>query len=304
MINLLIVGDSVEARLCVGEFLQREKGAFTVSTTSNAQALEALDRYKPDIVLAELDDRAAVSLELMTRIRQQSPFVPMILVAYPGTEKMLMKMLRLGASSFVAVGDLGRILLSALGQVLALSRKERRCQRLVGFMTGTECSFLLDNDHTLVPSLMGYLQEGLTRMKLCDAAETVQVGIALGEALWNALYHGNLEISSALRQHDEGAFLEEAEERRQLSPYKYRRIHVNARIDSSEAVYVIRDEGPGFDYSALPDPTAPANLEKSTGRGILLIRAFMDEVIYNDKGNQITMVKRRKTEPCQAPCGS
>jgi len=55
---------------------------------------------------------------------------------------------------------------------------------------------------------------------------------------------------------------------------------------------VVRDEGSGFDPAALPDPTAPANLERVSGRGVLLLRTFMDEVIYNELGNAVTLVKR------------
>ena len=55
---------------------------------------------------------------------------------------------------------------------------------------------------------------------------------------------------------------------------------------------MIRDEGPGFDPTKLPDPTDPANMEKASGRGLLLIRTFMEEVRHNDQGNEITMVWR------------
>lgn len=58
-------------------------------------------------------------------------------------------------------------------------------------------------------------------------------------------------------------------------------------------VCVIRDEGDGFDASVIPDPTDPANLERSYGRGQLLMQTFMDEVKYNDAGNQVTCIKRR-----------
>ena len=59
-----------------------------------------------------------------------------------------------------------------------------------------------------------------------------------------------------------------------------------------EAVFVVRDEGPGFDPNSLPDPTDPENLLKPSGRGIMLIRTFMDAVSFNEKGNEVTMVKR------------
>ena len=82
-------------------------------------------------------------------------------------------------------------------------------------------------------------------------------------------------------------------QRRREKPYLTRRVYVTARESPAEAVYVIRDEGPGFDPSQLPDPTDPSNLDRVSGRGLLLIRTFMDKVHHNAAGNQITMVKRR-----------
>ena len=57
---------------------------------------------------------------------------------------------------------------------------------------------------------------------------------------------------------------------------------------------MVRDDGRGFDPSKLPDPTDPANLQKCCGRGLFLIRTFMDEVRFNDTGNEITMIKRHR----------
>jgi serine/threonine-protein kinase RsbW len=54
----------------------------------------------------------------------------------------------------------------------------------------------------------------------------------------------------------------------------------------------IEDEGPGFNPEEVPDPTDFENLDKPSGRGIVLMRAFMDEVLYNDRGNQLTFCKR------------
>ena len=54
----------------------------------------------------------------------------------------------------------------------------------------------------------------------------------------------------------------------------------------------ITDQGSGFDPAALPDPTTEENLQKPTGRGIMLMRAYMDEVRFNEKGNQVHLVKK------------
>jgi anti-sigma regulatory factor (Ser/Thr protein kinase) len=83
------------------------------------------------------------------------------------------------------------------------------------------------------------------------------------------------------------------QQRRQSSPYLDRRIHVQAKLSRESILFVIRDEGPGFDPRRLPDPTDPANLETVSGRGVFLMRTFMDEVIYNATGNEVTLIKRR-----------
>ena len=106
-------------------------------------------------------------------------------------------------------------------------------------------------------------------------------------------YHGNLEVTSELKARGRGAARQLGEERRSRPPYRDRRVHVTARETYDEAQYVIRDEGPGFDPFQLPDHSDPANMEKAAGRGLVLIRTFMDLVYHNKAGNEITLIKRR-----------
>ncbi len=62
-------------------------------------------------------------------------------------------------------------------------------------------------------------------------------------------------------------------------------------IDPKRAMITITDEGDGFNPAIVPDPTTDENIEKPTGRGIMLMRAYMDDVCFNDSGNQVRMVK-------------
>ena len=110
-------------------------------------------------------------------------------------------------------------------------------------------------------------------------------------------------LDSALREQSESAYHDLGERRRRQEPYRSRRVHMTARETADEAVYVIRDEGPGFDPSKLPDPLDPANLERASGRGLLLIRTFMTEVRHNDRGNELTLVWR-PDRPAAAAEGS
>ena len=123
--------------------------------------------------------------------------------------------------------------------------------------------------------------------------------LALEEALVNAMVHGNLEVSSTLRDLEDDSFEREIAFRLQSSPYENRRVELIARFTESQVTFTIRDEGPGFEVDAVPDCTDIENLGLTHGRGLFLMRAFMDEVVHNDMGNQVTMVKRRR--PSETP---
>jgi serine/threonine-protein kinase RsbW len=84
-------------------------------------------------------------------------------------------------------------------------------------------------------------------------------------------------------------------DRRCRSPHAERRVRLTARVSRSEGVFVVDDEGPGFDASKIPDPTTGDHLFRVGGRGILLMRSFMTAVQFSDRGNKVTLVKRRVT---------
>jgi serine/threonine-protein kinase RsbW len=96
--------------------------------------------------------------------------------------------------------------------------------------------------------------------------EFFAIKLALEEALVNAIRHGN-----------------------RLDPAKH--VRIEARITSKKVEFLIEDEGPGFDRKCVPDPTADENLEKCSGRGILLIESYMSRVWWDRGGRRLRMIK-------------
>ena len=139
---------------------------------------------------------------------------------------------------------------------------------------------------------MAHVQQLLRCLPLADETERLRVGVALEEALTNACYHGNLEVGATLGQGDRRAFDELIGARIVEPPFCLRKTHVTLRVSRSEAVFVVRDEGNGFDVSGLPDPAKLTDVERQTGRGVVLMQTIMDEVRYNTAGNEVTLVKR------------
>jgi CheY-like chemotaxis protein/anti-sigma regulatory factor (Ser/Thr protein kinase) len=292
-VDVLVVDDGAIDRRMSGAIIEHNLGWRVRYAEDGAAALTAVKAEQPRLVLTDMCMPGMNGLELVAAIRRDYPFVPVVLMTAFGNEEIAMQALRAGAASYVPKKTQDRDLVSTLEQVLAAASLERNQQQLLERLTQTESSFILDNNRTVIPALVRHVQEYVTRMQLCDQTETIRVGVALEEALLNAILHGNLEASSELRQENEAHYYRLAEERMRQAPYRDRKVLFNFRMTRSEAVISVQDGGPGFDQSRLSDPTDPENLGRVGGRGLLLIRTFMDEVSFNELGNRITMIKRR-----------
>ncbi len=291
--TILVVDDSPIDRRVAGRVLEKHDGWRVIYACDGVEALEIIALKQPQVVVTDLQMPVVDGLALVEQIRAEYPRVPVILMTGVGSEEIAVAALKAGAASYVTKRSLAKELGAAVEQVLAASQTDDRRHTVLKCLSRRTTRFELHNDPAVVGSLIALLQQDLLSLGVCDATAITRVGIALEETLLNAIYHGNLGVSSDLKRVDDRAFHKQAAERRTQAPYCDRRVRVTARLTPDKASFVIEDDGPGFDVSKVPDPTDPANLDRPSGRGLLLIRAFMDEVTYNAAGNRVTLVKKR-----------
>jgi DNA-binding response OmpR family regulator len=290
MPRLLIVEDSPTQAQQL-QYLLRNANHEVEVAANGVQALRAMERKLPDLVVTDLEMPEMNGLQLVEAIRARYAGVPVIVMTAYGSEDTAAMALRKGAASYVPKRYLAEDIVPTIEKILSLKSAEEQGQRVREVLRHTEFEFTLNNDETIISSLIGYLEGTITRMTICDQTGLIQLCVALREALVNAMHHGNLEVGSEYRE-DETSYQEVIRQRQHLEPYRDRHVYLNARISREKAEFIVRDEGPGFDPSILPDPTDPANLAKVSGRGLLLIRTFMDQVYHNAEGNEITFIKR------------
>lgn len=154
-----------------------------------------------------------------------------------------------------------------------------------------ECS--INNDLQQVTQLAELVTDWTVRKGIRGLAERHQIAIPLEEAMVNAVIHGNLELASTDKAKGDDYFSREVQRRSQLPPYSARSVRVTVDMSEDAVTVSIRDEGPGFDRKTVSDPTVSENLELPFGRGLLLMRSLMDEVAYNEMGNEVTLTARR-----------
>lgn len=114
----------------------------------------------------------------------------------------------------------------------------------------------------------------LRAMHACgyDSDTVFAIKLAFEEAVTNAVKHGNCHRDE---KHVELAYY----------------------VDAKRVVLMVRDEGRGFCPDEVPDPTADENLERPSGRGIMLMQSYMTKVRFNDAGNEVWMLKLRTRAP-------
>ncbi|MEK6249103.1 MAG: ATP-binding protein [Planctomycetales bacterium] len=297
MATILVTDDFEPDRRFVGDILQRDKELSVHYAVDGVDALEQIDKVHPDLVLTDMKMPRLDGLELVRAVRERYAAIPIILMTSQGSDAMAVDALAAGAASYVPKQQLLSGLIETVQHVLALAARKPKDTRLLAEIKKSRAVFVINNDSELIGSLVSHLQEKVEDMGICDETERIRFGVAIEEALVNAMYHGNLEVDSDLKEQSIDEYESLIRTRREESPYESRKIEIQAEISSEEAIIIIGDQGPGFDPSKLPDPTNPQNLEKVSGRGVLLMKTFMDDIRYNETGNQVTMIKRRKAKP-------
>lgn len=291
MSTILVVDDNPIDRN-IAAAVAGEQGLDALHAEDGIQALEIIQRDKPDFVLTDLQMPEMDGLTLVAKVKEQFPGVPVILMTGYGSEEIAVKALRVGAASYVPKENLRKGLMESLRIVRDAVAANRGRQQVRHLLQQSETSFLVAYEPGAPQALISYVQDALAQFNISDDTTLLQISTALTEALRNAIDHGNLELDSKLREKDDNSYRELGDQRAKQHPYCDRRVQFRTRMTPTAAEYFICDEGPGFDPSTLPDPTDPENLLRPSGRGIMLIRTFMDDVQFNDTGNEIRMVKR------------
>jgi serine/threonine-protein kinase RsbW len=131
-------------------------------------------------------------------------------------------------------------------------------------------SFTIPSDFSAGRDVQKRILDNVTRLGYNSQCQFA-IKLALEEALINAIKHGN-----------------------HFDPKK--KVHIQAKVSPKQLEVTIEDEGPGFRRGTIPDPTLPENIEKCSGRGILLMEAYMNSVRWTRGGRRVKLVKKNEDD--------
>lgn len=279
--------------------LQRKllKQGYSVISAEKAEEVLYLIKSgekKIDLIITDIMLRKMDGIEFLRYINAMENPIPVLILTAQAHIEDAIRALRYGACDFIRKPcDVNEIASAVRGIIRA--RQEKQLADTFGqYILYDRRIFRFGSDLTACNVLSYKLTKHLPSTGFCNKTTAENISLALREALSNAVCHGNLEIASRVRE-ERGinGFNEEVELRRGLPEYCDRKVTIYYEFTGEYAEYVIEDEGPGFDVSALPDPRDQENFLRDSGRGLLIIRVHMDEVDWNEKGNSIRLRKYR-----------
>lgn len=265
-----------------------------------AQALDLLQNPGApefDLVISDINMEGVDGFDLIHKVKASQPHLPVVLMTGQASVEYAIRAMRMGASNLFMKPIALRDLVQSVFHLVDIHRDLRSAAVGLRGLVNERRHFLVRSDELDVPSLLAHLTDRLVPMGFASASNLDVIAMAFHEALVNALEHGNLELDSALKGDlfaAEDPYATLRTQRMADPEYAGRLIEVRLAMDTERFEVEISDEGKGFDAERLTPPRPDSDMAHHCGRGLPLILLVMDEVHFNDKGNQIRMVLRRK----------
>jgi serine/threonine-protein kinase RsbW len=258
--RILIVDNNDELRSLLEDVLGR-LGHDVVVTGERGKALRRDDLDSFDVIISDLSE-AEVNGQPIGDLQRKHLVTPL---STKVSSPSIIKAFKLGAANYLRSAYNREELREVVEKTLAYKLRYVDDPKLLSHVH-EKIEFELPSDLALMNGVLEYLAERVAKLGLIKP-ERSNLFVALDEAFVNAVKHGNKSDPNKL-------------------------VRITAELTPQEASFTVEDEGKGFDITKIPDPCDPANLFRTSGRGVLLIYNIMDEVEYNAQGNRVKMVKR------------
>jgi DNA-binding response OmpR family regulator len=266
--RILVVDDDPQIRSLLEDVLEL-KNYNVITADDGSTAIDLLKKTKIDLVITDLQMSGVDGMKLLEHIHQEYPEVLVIMITAYGTIDITVEALKKGAYDFVSkpiqVHDFLDIVEKVVDKINHI-----KYDYLIHHYANVRLNFNIPAKYEFIGGISSHIQKSLDSMGYDRNLQSrTVIPYALEEALKNAIIHGCKEN-------------------------EVKKLKVSCDITDEKVIISVEDPGEGFNHSDLPDPTNIIDLDQKSGRGLLLIRVYMDEVFFSDNGNRITMVKYSK----------
>ncbi len=293
MTTILVVDDSAADRRLVAGILEKGGDWTILEARDGIDALDQIELMAPDIVVTDLVMPRLNGRELVELIGRDFPQIPVILMTSQGSEQIAVRAMQVGASSYVSKKLLPKELCDMVARLLSETREDRVHVKLMHRLADYRSTFVLENDPDLISLFVAYADNIVRTIGALKSGERREFSAALKEALSNAIFHGNLEMGDQLETRTSQSLRDVALEKAGQPPFDSRRVNIELKCSQSRILAKVTDDGDGFDVNQHPLPDDIADIDRTKAKGILLMHINLDELRFDERGNAVTLVKRK-----------
>lgn len=293
MQKILVIDDDTVILEVLENYLAREGFAVLVAETGRT-GIKLFDEYTPELVLTDLAMPDPDGLAVLRHVKTRRPETLAIIMTGQGDEHTALQVLGLGGTDYFTKPLNLKALGTTLHHYASVLKDSLTDMTIVPFLEEEILKLVVPNTLKSISATVACLVQRASTVFGPEDIACIRLG--LDEMLLNACQHGNLRItpqekSTAIDQHR----LDELFEQRATCPeYIGRRIHVDFHLTRHEMICHIKDDGPGFNWQSTPVTLSLDTLWDDGGRGVPLTAMQFDAIKFNEKGNAVTLIKRRK----------
>jgi YesN/AraC family two-component response regulator len=290
-VKVLIAEDDRSSRLYLENLLELN-GYQYLSAANGIEGLNIYEEYQPDVVITDIQMPLMDGLEMVEAIRDRKSDTIIIITTAYGSENYAIQALHLGANNYLKKPIAGMDLIPLLRKYQSIiESKYRTSTELVGQILFRKLKMQFKTDLKAVPQIV----DRILTESACGFQDNERINIELGlvELITNAFEHGNLDIQFDEKiQAMNDNKLEDLYSKRMADPkLKNRVVEIDFVSDCNGCEWVISDQGKGFNWRALPNPTEEENILELSGRGIFITSFLFDEIEYSGNGNTVRVKK-------------
>ena len=288
--KILIVEDDLASSEMLRLSLEKEGYTCYMAYNGN-QALEMHTEHKPDLIISDVRMPEMDGIELLERLRSIEEESIIIIVTGHSNEGLALRSLELGANNYIkkpiSLSEL-KLIIRRYSNILESKSMSKQLPELIEDRTLT---LQLPTNTHIIASVIDYFQDKIGYFY--TAKQLFQIELGLTELITNAIEHGNLAISKedkslALKDNTLECLYEERLKDKTLAE---RTATIVFKQTKTYCSWLITDQGKGFSWKSLPNPTHLSHIGELHGRGVFLSKLQFDELEYFGTGNSVLVTK-------------
>lgn len=268
--RIMVVDDEDLVRDLLSRYLDK-LGYEVLLAEDGSRALGLYQESPVDLVLSDVRMPRLDGLQLLVALKGVNPRLPVVLISGHGEVETVVQALKAGADNFLAKPLRMDILARVMEQSLSVAWTAPHGLSQ-GMHVHQSTMISAPSRKEMVHEVVQVVAQSAVSTGYCQYDLDNNLKLALVEGVTNAMEHGNRWDARLA-------------------------VAIQVEMTADRLRVSIADQGPGFQVSALPDPTCEEQLICERGRGVFLMRAIMDEVSFSPAGNCVTMTKWRQTVP-------